>query len=157
MRYPVALFLVLFCGMMIAACGSDPASSTNTTPNGSISAKVSGASWAATNVQSTWQSNVLSLGGSQIQGSGNQQINITGLISKTGTYQLNPFAGLNASYTEATTSGGVSAKIFSVTSGTLVVGTLSATGASGTFSFEAKESQGTGTRSITEGKFDVKF
>jgi hypothetical protein len=152
------LALAIACCLMAAlGCSDDPASS-NTTANGSVSAKVGGTAWAATNVQASWSSNVLALGGSQIKGSDNFQINISGMIPSTGTYQLNPFAGLNASYTESSSAGGISVKIFSVTGGTLVVDKLTSSGASGTFSFEAKDSQGgTATRSITEGKFDVKF
>jgi hypothetical protein len=159
MKHRIVSVVLVALACIVAGCKDDPASNTTTTPNGSVSAKVNGSAWAASSVQATWQSNVLSIGGSQLNGSNNHQINIAGLVSQTGTYQLNPFAGLNANYTEAGVSqGGLSSKIFSVTSGTLVVNTLTATGASGTFSFEAKDAQGgTETRSITEGKFDVKF
>ena len=159
MKHRIVSMILIALACIGVGCSDDPASSGTNTPNGSVSAKVNGSAWSASSVQATWQNNVLAIGGAQLNGSDNHQINITGLISKTGTYQLNPFAGLNASYTEAGASGGsVNAKIFSVTSGTLVVESLSTTGASGTFSFEAKDSQGgSETRSITDGKFNVKF
>lgn len=159
MRHRIVYMILLAVACIATGCSDDPASSDNVTANGSVSAKVNGSAWSATTVQATWQSSVLGIGGSQLNGSTNHQINITGLVSQPGTYQLNPFAGLNASYTEAGASAGsISAKVFAVTSGTLVIESLSATGASGTFSFEAKDSQGgTETRSITDGKFNVKF
>lgn len=139
--------------ILATGCGDDPASGT--TANGSIGAKVGGGAWAATNVQSTWTSNVLQIGGSEISGANNRQININVMASAPGTYQVNPFAGVIASYTEGS---GSSVKIFSGTSGQVVISTISSTGATGTFSFSATESQGgTETRSITEGTFDVKF
>jgi len=158
MKYLATLALAAAC-MMIIGCGDDPASSNAPTlSNGSMGAKVNGSGWGATSIQTSWQSNVLSLGGSEIAGSGNRQINITAMVSSTGTYQFNPFAGINASYTEGSFSGGVNVKIYQVTSGTLKVDKLTSSGASGTFSFEGKESQnGTETRSVTEGTFDVKF
>ena len=63
-----------------------------------------------------------------------------------------------ANYSEGSATGGVNVKIFSATSGTLVVDKLTSSGASGSFTFEAKDSQGgSETRSVTNGKFDVKF
>ena len=110
------------CLALVAGCSDDPASSdAPALANGSMGAKVNGAGWGATSIQASWQSNVLSLGGSEIAGSGNRQINITAMISATGTYQFNPFAGINASYTEGSFSGGVNVKIFAVQSGTLTM------------------------------------
>jgi hypothetical protein len=151
-KYSAALVLAVVSFLALAGCGDDPASSNTT--NGSIGAKVNGSSWSATNIQATWTNNVLGLGGSRIQGADNHQINITGMISAPGTYQLNPFAGLNATYTEGSAAN---VKIFTVTSGQIVVTELSSSGAKGTFSFNATQNQGSETRSITEGTFDVKF
>jgi hypothetical protein len=139
--------------LLTVGCSDDPASGT--TANGSVGAKVGGGAWTATNVQSTWASNVLQIGGSEISGGNNRQINLNMMASAPGTYQINPFAGTNATYTEGS---GASVKIFSGTTGQIVVTTLSSSGATGTFSFSATESQGgSETRSITEGTFDVKF
>ncbi len=158
MRNRIALFLLLACTLIpVAGCGDDEPTG-NSTPNGSVSAKVSGSNWSATNVQAVWTNNVLSIGGSQINGGNNNQINLTAMASGPGTFQVNPFAGVNATYTESTSTGGISVKIFSGSSGTITVERISSSGATGTFSFEAAEAQGgSGSRSITEGKFDVKF
>jgi hypothetical protein len=159
MKHLPGIILVTLLLAGAAGCSSDPASSNNTqNSNGSVSATISGSNWSANTIQATWQNNVLGLGGSMIETSGNKQITMGGLVSAPGTYQLGGITGITASYSEGSASGGLNVKIYSATSGTLKVDNLTSTGASGSFSFEAKDSQGgTETRSITNGKFDVKF
>lgn len=146
----------LFCLAVIViatGCGGDD-NPTNTTANGSVSAKVNGSAWSATTVQATYQSSVLGIGGSQISGAENKQINISGLVAGPGTYQLGLISPINISYTEGSAAN---VKIFTAKSGTLKVDQISASGAKGSFSVEAQDQAATGTRSITEGAFDVKF
>lgn len=145
--------IALLLGLGVAACSDDPASS-NVTENGTVSAKVNGESWSATNVQATWTSNVLGIGGAAIAGANNRQINISGLVAAPGTYQLNALGGLIATYTEGSAAN---VQIFTATAGTLKVDELTSGGAKGSFSFDAANSQGGGTRSVTEGTFDITF
>lgn len=143
----------------LAGCGDDPASG-NDTGKGTMSAKVNGTAWNPSSItQASYQNNVLAIGGAQIDGGNNKQIIITGLVSGPGEYQLGGFTGLQGNYSDGSAA---SIRTFVAQSGTLKVDELSASGAKGTFSFEAKEQMlgggaGTETRSITEGKFDVKF
>lgn len=149
--------LALAAMLIIAqGCGGsdDPASGNNNTSKGSVSANVNGAAWSATTVQSTYQGGVLGIGGAQISGAENKQINISGLVSGPGTYQLGLIAPLTVTYAEGS---GTSVKTFVARSGSVKVDAISATSAKGSFSFEAQDQQGNGTRSVTEGTFDVKF
>lgn len=153
------LFL-LFCAVLlgtfaVTGCSKDSDSnpadgSPSTTGGGSISAKVNGTAWKATTVQSTWTNGVLGFVGAQIINNENQQINISGMVTATGTYNLNPLSGsgLVATYSKGTGAG---ASTNTALSGTLVVSSLDASGTKGTFTFKA------GTYSVTEGSFDVKF
>jgi hypothetical protein len=152
-----AVALALVALGAIAGCSDD--STAPTSSRGSVAATISGSTWSASDVQSTWQSGVLGIGGAQISGGNNRQINITGLVSAPTTVQLGLFSGITATYTEAV---GGAVKIFVAQSGTLTVTTLTNSGATGSFAFEARQQQsgggsGTETRSITSGTFDVKF
>lgn len=142
--------LTVLCAYAFTGCSSDD-DSTNGSNNGkgSVSAKVNGTSWSATNVQSTWTSNVLGIGGAQIIGGENQQINIQGMVAATGTYSLNGFSGVIATYTKGS---GTAVHAYTAISGTLKVDQLSTSGAKGTFNFQTDAGN-----SITEGSFDVKF
>lgn len=159
MQRILSLLLVAVISIVCAACGDDATGPGDS--KGSMSAKVSSASWSATTVQSTYASGVLAIGGSQINGSQNKQINIQGLISATGTYQLGLISPIQANYTEADGPSAAQIKTFSCTSGTLKVDELTSTGAKGTFSLEMREQgasgAGTATRSITDGTFNVTF
>lgn len=143
--------------LFLAGCSDDPASSD--TGKGTMSAKVNGTAWNPSSItQATHQSNVLAVAGAQINGGNNKQINITGLVAEPGEYTLGGF-GVQATYVDGSAAA---VQTFIAKSGTLNVEELSATGAKGTFSFEAQEQMagggaGSQTRSITEGKFDVKF
>ncbi len=144
------LGLSILCAVVFTGCSSDDnGTDNNNNSNGSVTAKVNGTSWSATTVQATWTSNVLGIGGAQIIGGENQQINISGMVAATGTYQLNGFSGVIATYGKGS---GTSVEPFAAQSGTLKVDELSSSGAKGTFSFQTN-----GGPSITEGTFDVKF
>lgn len=160
MQRILSLLFVAIISIICAGCGGDDATGPGNS-KGSMSAKVSSASWSATTVQSTYSSGVLAIGGSQINGSQNKQINIQGLISAPGTYQLGLVSPITANYTEADGPSAAQIKTFSCTSGTLKVDELSATGAKGSFALEMREQgssgAGTATRSITEGTFNVTF
>lgn len=151
-------FLMVLGLALLSSCKSDSTSANGTNNNNSatgVSAKVNGSAWAATTVQSSWNNNALGIGGVEIAGATSRQVNITGIVTQPGTYQLGPFTGIIATFSDGSATG---VKIYMVTSGSLVVEELSATGAKGTFQFEAKEANGgSDARSITDGKFNVKF
>lgn len=159
MRRILSIAATLVLGIFIAAgCSDDPASG-NDTSKGSMSAKVNGTAWSAGQItQATWQNGVLGIGGTKIDGGNSKQIIITGLVSAPGDYTIGGITGLQGNYSDGSATGVMT---FVAQSGTLKVEELSATGAKGTFSFEAKEQTqagpGTATRSITEGTFNVKF
>ncbi len=150
-------YLLIAIVIIAAGCGDDNPTG-NDTANGSISAKVDGAAWSATNVQASNKSGVLGIGGAQISGAENKQINIAGLVSGVGTYQLGLFSGITVTYAEGSLGN---IKTFVAHSGTLKVDELSSSGAKGTFSFEAREQNASGagsaTRTVSDGTFNVKF
>lgn len=153
MKHVLLLVCTVLLGTFaITSCSKDssPTDSNSTTGAGTVSAKVNGTEWKATTVQATWKSNVLGMVGAQIIGNENQQINISGMVAAKGTYSLAPLSGspLVATYSKGTGAG---ASTNTALSGTLVVSSIDASGAKGTFNFKA------GVYSITDGSFDVKF
>lgn len=123
--------------------------------SGTMTASVAGEAWAGDTVQATHQNGVLSFAGAQFNGSTNKQINITGMISAPGTYNFG-IGGAVATYADATTGSVVA---YTATSGSVIVDTLDANGASGTFAFTGlNPSPAPGTTiQVTNGVFDVEF
>jgi hypothetical protein len=152
-----ALFL-----LSLAACGGgdDSLTGTNNGGNknggtGAMSATVAGASWSAPTAAGVYSQSVLSVAGIDLA----RGITISFAISATapGTYSTafnNSNGGIaiisnNSNQTWVTyTQGGT---------GSVVVTTLEAHRAVGTFAFTGVISSGTGTITVTNGKFDVTF
>ncbi|WP_310392321.1 DUF6252 family protein [Hymenobacter sp.] len=77
-------------------------------------------------------------------------------VPKTaGTYTLTSMSAQSASYVVTPTQG--ASKIYDSTSGSIVVSSVSATNIIGTFTFTGTESGGTATKTLTNGKFNVKL
>jgi hypothetical protein len=159
----ILTLLLAFCTLLAVGCGSDDSPTGNTTGNGSVTAKVNGGNWSATNISGTYSgtdpNKVLAIGASEISGSMNRQFNITAIVSGTGTYQFTLLGPNSVMYSEGSGAG---ITTYRATGGSLVVDEVSASGAKGTFTCEAQEQilgggQGSRTVSITEGKFDVTF
>lgn len=146
---------------VLTGCSDDPTGNDNNNGHGTMSAKVNGQAWSAGNVTQAHHANgVIGIGGAQIEGSNNMQITIIGPVSGVGEHAIGGFTGLQGNF--STGSSTTDIRTFAATSGTLKIEELTETGAKGTFSFEAKEQilgggQGTETRSITDGTFDVTF
>lgn len=72
-----------------------------------------------------------------------------------GTYTLSSTSTASASYVVTPTQG--SSQFYDATSGSIVVSTVTATAISGTFTFTGKLSGSTATKTLTNGKFNVKL
>jgi hypothetical protein len=147
-----ALLVALF---VLAGCGKSP-----TAPileNGSMSAKIEGSFWAASDaILATFEGGVLSVSGQDET----RNITFALVASAPGTYNVSGGStGLNLSLVELAT-GKTWQSFFGSGTGSVTITTLSATGTSGTFRFFAPSSflgGATGNRNVTEGKFDVTF
>ncbi len=155
--------LAVAAAFAVLACGSDSSNSTEPPPgggalNGSMSAKVNGESWTATmSVQAGYANGILAFAG--VDGN-NATLAIALAPAGPGSYAISGASGTNASYTLTGGQGLVWQAVSVVGSGSVEIDTLTATRATGTFHFElpaVASSGATGTKSITEGKFDVKF
>ena len=144
------------------ACGRNPNEPTELA-NGSMSAKINGSNWTANAaIAATFSQGLLSIAGTDTE---NRTIGFGTIVNAAPTTQSIPTAiGLNFILTIATNAQQVQAFQAVLTlpgsSGTLTVNTLSATGASGTFSFVSVAVPGTaatGTRNVTDGTFNVTF
>lgn len=143
------LFFLGAAAMLVLSCSkSDSDSSTNpTATGGSMSATVAGTAWQANTVSAVRTSGVLAMVGAQIAGEQNKQININGMVSGTGEYDLAPFASfVSATYAEGTGAGAAGSI---AQSGTLVVTELGSR-VKGTFSFRTQSGV-----QITNGTFDI--
>jgi len=77
-------------------------------------------------------------------------------VPKTvGTYTLSSTSTASASYIVTPAQG--SSQFYEATSGSIVVSTITATAITGTFTFTGALSGGTGTKTLTNGKFNIKF
>jgi hypothetical protein len=146
-------------GLAVAAtiwlgCGGDGNTGPNNNPdNGSMSAKVDGSNWSASNVAATRTNGFVGVGA----GASDLSTISFAFPDHTGTFQVGGQDGTNASFI----SGGKSwtAAFGTGGSGTITVTTLSATRVAGTFSFVAPAISGgaTGNKTVTNGTFDVAF
>jgi hypothetical protein len=77
-------------------------------------------------------------------------------VPKTvGTYSLASTSAASANYALTPTQG--SSQFYEATTGSIVVSTVTATAISGTFTFSGTLSGGTATKTLTNGKFNVKL
>ncbi len=143
-----------------AGCGSsaDVTGPTNVTlQHGSMSVKIDGQQWTATTGLSAGFSNGI-LAAAGVDGSATS-FAFGVAASGPGTYTIGPSSTLNAILTQGASSQAWSA-VLTTGSGTLTINSLSATGASGTFSFTVApnaQSGASGNRTLTEGRFDLTF
>lgn len=147
--------------ILAAACGgsdngpTDPG--TITPPNGTMSARIDGAAWAATAIAVTAQNGHLIVSG----GSSNGQGVAIGASTVPGPGTQTIGGNTNAAAQGVITVGTQSWSANAIQgSGTVTITTLTANRAAGTFSFTAPAlSAGAtpATRVVTAGQFDVRF
>jgi hypothetical protein len=157
------LFIVSLAGNLSSCSSSSDSAATPAVAQlpgskGTVTATINGQGFAS-NFAAGAGSGVLSVSGNYSTTTGTKQIAISGMITKTGTYQMNDIGGNNfaiALYTETTvtSSGSFTIKTYSATSGSLVVTQLSTTKAKGTFSFAASDGGGQNVN-VTNGVFDI--
>jgi hypothetical protein len=81
-------------------------------------------------------------------------------LKQQGTQQVSDGAGTNANYSETASPGASWVSTPGTGVGSVTVTSINETGAKGTFSFQVAplpNTSATGTKSITEGRFDVTF
>lgn len=135
----------------------------DTAPNseGSITAKVNGQPFDATlSVQATLSSSVFAFAGSGTTSANDvRQINISiADYNGTGTYNFS-VAGSTAIWSEGTSASDIYTANFIIGSGQVVITEVTDSEIKGTFEFTGSNAGGGGseTRTITEGKFNVKI
>lgn len=170
--------LSVFCvAVTLTACGgSSSTSPTQTTKaptcaggnRGSVIARINGAAWTASCITTaSYSGGIFSLGATD----GVQTIGLGLSFVGFGDYTMTPIDPKNPPQTLMLANGGVnllpaSAASWSAnsgtpdSSGTLTLTGLTATGATGTFSFTAVATSGTGasgTKVVTNGGFNITF
>jgi hypothetical protein len=145
--------IVAFGAAAWLGCGGDNTGPNNGGNNGSLSATVDGSNWSGVTVAATRTNGFVGVGAGKSDGS----TIAFAFPDHTGTFQAAGQDGTNANYT----SGGKtwSAVFGTGGSGTITVTTLSATRVAGTFSFTLVALSGgaTGTKTVTNGTFDIEF
>jgi len=162
MRFATRATTVLL--LSLAACGGGDDSLTGTNNNGGnnnggsgpMSATVAGAAWSAPTPAAVYSQSVLSVAGIDLT----RGITISFAVPATapGTFSTafnNPSGGIAIISNGAT--GQTWATYTQGGTGSVVVTTLQAHRAVGTFAFTGALSSGTGTITVTNGKFDVTF
>lgn len=157
MRNPLRLVLTAWIFVGVAACGDDtPTGPENVLPtNGTMTATVDGDSWTAVQIAAVNNSGVVAISGSN---TALLAVGFAFIGDTIGTYPIGPSSSTSANVID-NLSTTWSANGFQG-SGTVTVSSLSATGASGTFSYSAPLTSGSGTpatRVVTNGTFNVTF
>ncbi len=133
--------------------------------NGTLTATADGSSFQSELVVFTFESGVLAISGitnaDGSDGSTQRQILLTVPNAAVGTFNIGPSsAGTQAIYVNAQSTDPTEIAMntytanFILGSGQIVINELSASGASGTFSFTGANTSG-GTAQVTNGQFDV--
>lgn len=156
--------LLLVCSVVFVGCKKDdedenPDEGTELA-GGSMSAKVDGQAFEATlAVQATVSGNVFAFAGTANSSTSVRQININiADYQGTGTYNFTTI-GSSAIWSEGTSADRIFTANFLVGSGQVNITEVANGRAKGTFEFTGSNAGGGGseTRTITEGKFDVKI
>jgi chorismate synthase len=166
MRHLAKCLLSLFVAFTIG-CGSTTPTPTivqscgGGSSSGSMSATVNGSSFVATCLTSvSIVGGILAFGGTNISSSNAsnyEDISMAIVAAAPGTYQVTATSSSNAKLSIGGSQQWV-AGVLQGGSGTVVIDTLTATGASGTFSFNLVAGPGgSGTKTITNGKFNLTF
>lgn len=142
--------------LILSGCSEDPATDEFTLPNGSMSATINGTAWNATlTLTGSYTNNIFAAAGS---GDG---ITIGfATFGPEGTLLIQDGGGTNGVYSEIGLPGASWSASPGTGTGSVTITSISTTGASGTFAFEATpdaNTGATGTKSITNGRFDVTF
>jgi len=152
----VALTTLVLFG---AACGSD--TGPNDPPplaNGTMTARIDGSAWRASiTIVATYQGGILAVAGGDPVSGGTRTIGFAAVVAAPGTFPIGGTGPANGLVTIGSSTWQAAA---GTGSGSITVTAISATGARGTFQFNALPVAGTpatGTRAITEGSFDVTF
>ena len=141
----------------LAACGSTTQPSGPS--NGTMTAQIDGAGWAANTIVATYPSGILAIAGTDTQG---RTIGFAvGPTTTPGTYPVALTSGVNASLAIIVGSTAQSWQaVQNSGSGSVTLTAISANRATGIFQFTVVPVAGTGaagTRSITQGAFDVTY
>ena len=161
---------LLTTSILVTGCKKDenPADGGNTqTGAGTMSAKIDGQSWSSTSIPglpgayATYTGNILTITGSQLQGTSATFLNITIVnVTGTGEFRLGTDSAQGAgTYGTSGTSDGQWTTTDTET-GTVRITKLDTQNkiVSGTFSFRCKNpSANPQIRNITDGRFDVKW
>jgi hypothetical protein len=130
--------------------------------NGSMSARIDGAAWNANfSIVGGYSQGILAIAGGD---SAQQTIAFGVAANGPGTFSTAALSNVNFTLATVAPGGTVAATWTAVTglpgtSGTVTITSLSSTTAVGTFSFSATPTSGpaTGTKTITDGTFNVRF
>jgi len=148
------LVVALGLALISLACGSNEPTGPAPLANGTYRAKINGADFNAMSAAVVSSGGLYSLGGGNAAG---QTIGFAWVNAGPGTY---PIGGAATTIATHTHSGQVWSASTAQGSGSIVVTTTSATRVAGTFSFvlQADAASGaTGTRTVTEGVFDLTY
>jgi hypothetical protein len=168
--------LMMFCvAVTITACGSNTSPSPTTTPTacsggnrGSMIARINGAAWTATCITTaSFSGGIISLGATD----GAQSIGLSVTFLGLGDYTMTPLDPTNPPKQLMLASGLVNLVPTSAaswtansgtpgSSGTLTLTSSTTTAVTGTFSFTAVATPGTGaagTKVVTNGGFNITF
>lgn len=138
------------------ACGGDSngPSDDNTLVNGSFTARVDGSSFNASFAVVAVAGSIISIGASNASG---QSLGFAWVDAGAGTYTISQAAPTNGNYSFGNSSWGAGA---GGGSGSIVISTRTTNRVAGTFSFTMNATPGTsatGTKTISQGSFDLTF
>lgn len=137
---------------LFTSCSDDSDDNKPATPAVGVSWTVDGSNVTASQTQKTVNATDVDITATATSGTSASLVSLT-VPKAVGTYTINSTSVASADYTSGNSTGGA---FYSADSGTITVTSLTATNIIGTFSYTATASfGGTGTKNITNGKFNV--
>lgn len=144
----IAMGLLILSLFTLTSC-SDDNSADQDAGSGTMTATINGQNWEGVEVQAIYENGVFTIAGSDVVPGNTQQINISGMLSSEGTYQIRLIGGIMGIYTSATSPTDVNPNLG--TTGELVIEELSNGRTSGSFQFSGQGFN------VTEGEFSISF
>ncbi len=172
----LGLILTVFVAVMMSSCSSDGdgGGGGGTAPEGTVKAKVGGSNFTSMEMATTAQrissggsTYMIAIAGTTANASSSKtiQLILNGVDGQPGTFQIGEEGSISAvaSYTETLMSNPMDAIVWAAPyegsgiTGSITISEINDTNVKGTFTFTGKNQDGTDTKQVTDGAFNVNW
>ena len=165
------LMLTMVMATLLSSCSSDDnGGGGSSAANGTIKARVAGSNYTTLQAASFAMKQqmgsvyMITMQGSDASGKAIQLV-LNGVPATTGTYEISQEATISAiaSYTELNMNDPINSVVWAApyegsgVAGSITISEITDTNIKGTFSFTGKNQEGTDTKAVTNGAFNLDF